>query len=134
MAGVWVTEGKQVAANLVFIHADANRGTTLSLGLFTNSSGLSSASVLSNITEAAGASYARIPLADASWSVTGGVATYAQQTFTATVAITGTIYGYFICTTGSVPKLLAYEINTAAGPVTMVIGDTYKITPSITVG
>lgn len=134
MAGVWATEGKQVAANLVFIHADVNRGTTIQLGLFTNASGLSAASVLSAITEPTGASYSRISLADASWTVTAGLATYAAQTFTASVAITGTIYGYFLATTGTAPKLLAYEINTVAGPIAMNVNDTYTITPSIQVG
>lgn len=133
MAGTFTTDGKIVAANLVFKHVDGNRGTTLNLGLFTNASGLTAASVLADITVPTGDSYAPISLADGTWSISNaGVASYSAQTFTATVAITGSVYGYYLSTTGTTPKLLAYELYGSA--ITFLTGDTYTVTPNITVG
>ena len=132
MAGIVPNDGENLIANLIFKNADANRGTDLQLGLFTNTS-LSETSALADITEPTGGSYARITLTDGSWSVTGDTASYALQTFTATGgAYTGSIYGYFIATTGSVPKLLAFEVD-SSGPYTMAENDSYDITPNITV-
>ena len=135
MAGIWVTEGKQVAANLILNHVDANRGTSISLGLFTNASGLSAASTLASITAPSGGGYAAISLTDGSWTIVNGLATYATQTFTATTpGYTGTVYGYYLFTTGTTPKLLAYEINSVYGPMVMSTGSNYLVAPSIPVG
>lgn len=132
MTGITTTDGDIIIANMAFKNADVNRGSSLQLGLFTNASGLSKATVLASITEPTGGSYARKTLADASWTNTNGVATYAIQTFTASAAYTGSVYGYFIATTGTAPKLLAYEID-PVGPYTILTNDTYDITPSITI-
>jgi hypothetical protein len=133
MAGVLTTDGKVIIANLAFKQSEPNC-TQLYLGLFTNSSGLSSASVLSAITTPSGGGYASIALTNSSWTTTAGLAAYAAQTWTASGAVTGTIYGYYIFTAGTTPKLVGYEINTAAGPITMASGDTYAVTPNLQVG
>lgn len=132
MAGVVPNDGETLIANLIFKGADANRGGSLQLGLFTNSS-LSETTALGDITEPSGGSYARKTLTDASWTVTGDTASYAQQTFTPSGSdYTGSVRGYFIATTGTTPKLLAYEVDTG-GPYTLLNGDNYKVTPNITV-
>ncbi len=132
MAGFIPNDGENLIATLIFKGADANRGSSLALGLFTNAS-VSETTALGAITEPTGGSYARKTLADASWTITNDVASYALQTFTATgSAYTGSIYGYFIATTGTTPKLLALEVD-AAGPYTMLENDAYDITPHITV-
>ena len=130
MAGLITIDGSIVMGNLVFKLSEPNRTADLQLGLFTNTSGLSAASHLADITEPGGASYSRITLTDASWVNTSGILTYAATSFTATVAITGTIYGYFLATQGTTPKLFAYEIY--AAPFTFSTGDVFKITPTVT--
>lgn len=132
MAGFIPNEGETLIANLIFKNADVNRGTGLDLGLFTNAA-VTEATVIGDITEPTGGSYARKTLTDASWTVTGDVASYAKQTFTATgSAYTGSIYGYFIVTKGTAPKLLALEVD-PNGPYTMAQNDSYDVTPNLTV-
>lgn len=131
MTGITTNDGETLIANMILKGADANRGASLQLGLFTNSS-VSETTALGSITEPTGGTYARKTLTDASWSVTGDVGSYATQTFTATGSgYTGTIYGYFIATTGATPKLLALEVD-PSGSFTMAINDTYAVTPTIT--
>lgn len=133
MAGIVPNEGENVIATMIFKGSDANRGTSLQLGLFTNSAGLSESTTLGSITEPTGGAYARKTLVDSSWTITADLASYALQTFTATgSAYTGAIYGYFIATTGTTPKLLAYEID-PLGPYTLLQNDAYDITPNITI-
>lgn len=129
MAGGVAAEGLVVMGDLVFKGSNADRGTTLQLGLFTNSVNLAAlkALALTSITEPTGGSYARKTLTDASWVNTDGVLTYPLQTFTAgSGGYSGQVYGYFIATTGTTPRLLAVEID-PAGPYTMNAGDPYNI-------
>ena len=131
MAGFLPNEGETLAANLLFKNADVDRGTTLSLGLFTNVAPGETITE-ATLTEPTGTGYARISLADASWTVTGDLAAYAQQTFTGGAGgWTGSIQGYFIVTTGTTPRIIAIEVD-ASGPYTINLNDTYKITPNIT--
>jgi len=132
MAGFTPNEGDQMNANLIFKNADVDRGTGMELLLFTNVNP-SATITAATLTEPTGTGYARIALADASWSVTAGVASYALQTFTAsTGGWTGSIQGYAIVTTGTTPRIVTIEVD-ASGPYTMNDTDTYDITPSITV-
>lgn len=127
MAGVTPNEGETLILNLVYKNADVNRGSTLELGLFTNTSGLSETSVLADITPPTGGSYAIKTLTDASWGVTGDNATYATQDFTASGSdYSAAIYGYYIKTTGTAAKLLHFEVDSAA-PITVTDGDTYRV-------
>jgi len=131
MAGILPNEGETLVAKLLFKNGDVDRGTGLQLGLFTNSTP-SETTAMSAITEPTGGSYARIELTDGSWTVTNDTATYATQTFTATgSAYSGTIYGYFICTKGTTPRLIDLFIEPVS--FTMLENDTYAITPSIVV-
>jgi len=132
MAGLLPNEGETLIANVIFRGADADRGTGLQLMLFTNSA-IGETTTAATLTEPVGAGYARINLADASWTVAGSVASYAAQVFTVGAGgWTGTVYGYAVVTTGTTPRILAIESD-PNGPFTMASGDTYTITPSITV-
>lgn len=127
-------EGLQLVGNLIFKNADANRGTSLELGLFTNDVAPTESSVLADIVEPTGGSYARKVLTDASWTVgTDGLCTYAIQTFTATgSAYSETIKGFFIATTGTTPMLLRFQVEDAA--ISVAQDETYSVTPSISIG
>jgi hypothetical protein len=134
MAGFTPDEGETLIAQVVFQRIHVDRDATLELGLFTNvSPGETIAE--SALTQPSGTGYARIPLTDASWSVTGGVASYAQQTFTAGVGgWSGSIQGYFINSVsgGGTKRIIVIEVD-GNGPYTLNENDTYKITPNITI-
>lgn len=132
MAGILPNEGETLVANLVFKNADVDRGTNMQLLLFTNST-IDETITEATLTEPTGTGYARITLTDASWTVTGDTASYAEQTFTGGAGgWTGSIYGYAIVTTGTTPRIVAIETD-PSGPYTINENDTYKITPNITV-
>jgi hypothetical protein len=132
MAGLIPNEGKQLVANLLFKSADVDRGTNLDLVLFTNSTAPSTITA-ATLTFPTGGSYAAKSLVDASWTVSGGIAAYAAQVFTATgSAMTGLIYGYAILTKGTTPRIISIELD-AGGPYTLAQNDTYTITPQITI-
>lgn len=134
MAGIIPNEGESLIANIIFKRILTDRDANLELGLFTNAS-VGESTTEAALTEPTGTGYARINLTDASWSVSGDVASYAQQTFTGGVGgWTGSIYGYFIATkaSGGTQRLLAIEVD-PNGPYTINEADTYKVTPSITV-
>lgn len=134
MAGFCPDEGETLIANVVHKRTHADRDADLELGLFTNAS-VTETTAHSAITEPTGTGYARITLTDASWVITGDTASYAQQTFTGGAGgWTGSIRGYFIATksSGGTKRLLYIEVD-AGGPYTIAAGDTYKITPNITI-
>lgn len=124
-------EGLKVMAELIFKQANADRGSSLELGLFTNSSGLSASSVLADITEPTGGTYARIALTDASWTVdANALAEYAKQTFVAIgSAFSAPIYGFFIATTGTAPKLFHFQVESSSATVSE--NESYSVTPKI---
>lgn len=128
-------EGRVVAANLIFKQSDSNRGSSMELGLFTNSSGLSETSVLADINEPTGGNYARIALDDASWVVDSeGQASYAKQTFNATgSAYSADIYGFFIATKGASPKLFHFQVEAELPDPGSTVGEnnSYSVTPII---
>ena len=126
MAGFTPNEGETFIATFLYKNVSTDRGTSLQLGLFTNAA-VDETTALAAITEPTGGSYARKTLTDASWTVTNDTSTYAAQTFTAgTGGYTGSVYGYFIATTGTTPKLLHIEVD-ASGPYTLTENDTYTI-------
>jgi hypothetical protein len=134
MAGITPNEGEKVIADLIYKQITTDRGTSLKLGLFTNSS-VSETTTLADITQPTGTGYTAggITLADASWTVTNDTATYAKQTFTAGAGgWTGQVRGYFIATTGTTPRLLHLEVD-PSGPYTMNANEIYEITPTIVV-
>ena len=132
MAGLLPNEGEHLVANLLFKNADVDRGTNLDIGLFTNTTAPETITA-ATFTEPTGGGYARKTLTDASWTVTNDIASYAIQTWTvATTDYTGSVYGYFIVTKGTTPRIIAIEVD-PAGPYAMIVNDTYSVTPSITV-
>ena len=133
MAGFTPDEGETLIAQVIHQRTHVDRGSDLELGLFTDAAPGETITA-ATIAEPTGGGYARIVLTDASWNVTGAVASYAQQTFT----VTGTDYsadvvGYFIVSSGTAARLLYVEIDTN-GPYDLNVDDTYKITPNITIG
>lgn len=134
MAGFTPNEGETLIANVIYKRTHADRDATLELGLFTNAS-VSETTTHADLTEPTGTGYARIVLTDASWSVAGDLASYAQQTFTGGAGgWSGNIQGYFINTvsSGGTKRLLHIEVD-ANGPYVLNENDTYKITPQITI-
>jgi hypothetical protein len=130
MAGVTADEGAKVIADLLYLGSNADRGTSLQLGLFTNSVpiGTLKALPLTSITEPAGGGYARKTLTNASWTRAVGTSSYALQSFVVGAGgYTGNVYGYFIATTGTTPRLLHIEID-PLGPYVLANGDHYDVT------
>lgn len=133
MAGFTPNEGETLRGQIVHQRTHVDRAATLELGLFTNVAPGETITE-ATITEPTGTGYARIVLTDASWSVVGDLASYAQQTFTGGAGgWTGSIQGYFIASVGTTQRILFIEVD-ASGPYTIAENDTYKITPNITYG
>jgi hypothetical protein len=132
MAGILPDEGEHLVANLLFKNADVDRGTGLQLGLFTNTTAPETITA-ATLTEPTGGSYARKELTDGSWTVTADTASYALQTFTATgSAYTGSVYGYFVVTKGTTPRIIAIEVD-PLGPYTIAQNESYDVTLHVTV-
>jgi hypothetical protein len=135
MAGFTPNEGETLIAQVIHQRTHVDRDATLELGLFTDAAPGETITE-ATISEPTGGGYARITLTDASWNVTGAVASYAQQTFQPSGGdYSADVYGYFIASVsgGGTQRLLYVEID-GAGPYTLTDGDTYKITPNITIG
>jgi hypothetical protein len=135
MAGFTPNEAETLIAQVIFQRTHVDRDATLEMGLFTNS-GATETITEATLTEPTGTGYARKVLTDASWNVTAGTASYAQQTFTGGAGgWTGSVYGYFIASvsSGGTQRIVVIEID-SGGPYTIAEGATYKITPNITVG
>ena len=131
MPGLLPNEGENLVANLLFKGSSVDRGTSMQMGLFTNAT-ISETTTAALLTEPTGGTYARKSLLDASWVVTADTASYAAQTFTATgSAFVGSIYGYFIITTGTTPRIITVELF-PLGPYTFSTGDGTTITPNVT--
>jgi hypothetical protein len=135
MAGFTPDEGETLIGKVIHQRTHVDRDATLELGLFTDAAPDETITE-ATIAEPTGGSYARIVLTDASWNVTNGVASYAQQTFTATGSdYSANVYGYFVASVsaGGTPRLLYVEID-GSGPRDINENDTYKVTPNITIG
>lgn len=120
------------ASNVNTFQTNTDRIADLELGLFTNVAPADTIAE-SAITQPSGTGYARITLADATWTL-ANPSVFTLQTFTAgSGGWAGSVQGYFISTflggTGT-KRLLAIEVD-ASGPYTFNDGDTYDVTPSI---
>ena len=134
MAGITPNEGETLIARILGLRTHADRDADLELVLFTNAS-IDETITEATLTEPTGTGYARITLTDASWSISADVLSYAQQTFTAgSGGWTGAVQGYAIVTksSGGTQRILWIE-DDPNGPYTMNDGDTYKVTPNITI-
>lgn len=135
MAGFTPDEGETLIAQVTHQRTHGDRDADLEMGLFTDTAPAETITE-ATIGEPTGTGYARITLTDASWSITGAVASYAQQTFTGGAGgWTGAVYGYFIASksSGGTQRLLYVEVD-GNGPYTINENDTYKVTPNITIG
>lgn len=134
MAGFTPNESETLIANIIHKRLLTDRDADLELGLFTNAAPGETITE-ATITEPTGTGYARKTLTDASWDVTGDLASYAQQVFTGGAGgWSGSVQGYFIATkaSGGTPRLLYVEVD-SNGPYTINEDDTYSITPNVTV-
>ena len=132
MPGFLPDEGESMIVDQVVKNVTTDRGTDLELLLFTNSSPGETITE-ATLTEPTGTGYARATLTDASWTGSGDTRSYAQQTFTGgSGGWTGSIQGYAIVSKGTTPRIVTIEVD-ANGPYTLAEGDTYKITPNLTV-
>lgn len=134
-AGITV-EGAKVIFDQINKGITTDRGANLDLGLFTNSDDFATmlTKTLSNITEPTGGGYARKTLVDSNWdNTTDRVSKYAKQTFTATGgAMTGTIYGWFIATKGTTPRLLYVgKFDDAPSGITLATDSSISYTPRL---
>ena len=108
----------------------------LKLKLYTNNYTPIATSTESDFTEASGGGYAAVTLTGTSWSIsTNGSgqaeATYAQQTFTFTGALSGsaTIYGWFLVQSSSGLLIAAEKVTNSFTPASN--GDIFYITPRL---
>jgi hypothetical protein len=130
-AGFVPDEGETLIGQVVHLRTHVDRAVDMQLGLFTNVAPTDTITE-ATITEPTGTGYARITLTDASWTVTGDNASYAQQTFTGGAGgWTGSVQGYFINSNGTTKRIFFIEVD-GNGPYTINENDTYKITPSVT--
>jgi hypothetical protein len=111
----------------------------MSLRLFTNNVTPTVTSVAGDFTEAAGGGYAAKTLAGGSWTfgndgVDDGLATYADQTWTFTGALTGsaTIYGWFMVQVTSGIIVAAERLSDTMTPA--VANDALTLSPAIRAG
>jgi len=123
MAGVTPEEGED------FILTSYLKAADTFLGLFTNTSGLGQDSVWADITQQTGTGYAEKTLTAASWTVSAGEATYADQDFLASAGDWDATYGYYIRSAAN--ELIHFEVN-ASAPVAVADTQTYRVVLSIT--
>jgi hypothetical protein len=133
MAGTFANTGATVQLE-AWLNNSWPASKDLTLKLFTNNFTPGTTTVVGDFTEAAGGGYSAITLSNGSWTVSSisvpRSATYAQQTFTFTGALTSsaTVYGYYIVDDDNV--LIAAEKVGTITPANS--GDTYVCTPVIT--
>jgi hypothetical protein len=132
MAGFCPDEGEALCSDIIWKRDLTDRIADLEMMLFTNvapGEGITHAA----LTEPSGTGYARITLTDASWTGAADSRAYAEQTFTGGAGgWTGAVQGYAIVTKGATKRILLIEID-PGGPYTINAGDTYKVTPNVTV-
>lgn len=112
---------------LAFINKTA-QSSDLYLELFTSNTTPAEGDVIGTYTLATGFSYAQKQLAGASWTVSGGVATFAAQTWTFSGAL-GNVYGYLYRQGSSGILLIAERF---ANPFNITTsGDSITVNPRI---
>jgi len=104
----------------------------LYLGLFTNNAEPAETAALTDITEPSGGTYARKELDRGSWTIADDAASYAEQTFAASGASWGSVYGYFIATSADGSGKLLFVEAFSGGAYNITDGSSIKITPKIT--
>ena len=126
MAGFTPTEGQDYIAELMY--SQDVTASNLELGLFVNATGvLTVSSAWADVNQASGTGYSERSLTPASWSIApGGVATFPQESWTATADWAADVYGYYIRTTEGTPRLLHVEYA-PSGARSMTTGNQYTV-------
>lgn len=128
MAIVITDIGKQKA--LEYLVGKDTTTESLTLKLYSNNLSPSTDDTVSLYTEVSGNGYSAKSLTGSSWTVTDGVASYSQQTWTFTGAV-GAVYGYYVVSATSGDLIFAERFSGA--PYTVANnGDTIKVTLNIT--
>lgn len=121
---------EDIALKALLNHTAQNQNLTLKL--FKNNVTPSETDTVAAYTEADFTGYSSKSLTGASWTVSSGTASYAEQTFTSSTDQTAqSIYGYFVvrATTGE----LMWAERFSAGPYSIQYnGDQLRVTPQIT--
>ena len=130
MALLIVDEGE-----VEFLSRVLNKSATgdVVLHLYSNDKTPADADIVSSYTESTGTGYGAITLTGSGWTISSianvGTASYAQQTFTMSSALTA--YGYYV--TNSAGTKLIWAERFTAPPYTLPAGGgTIKITPNFT--
>ena len=131
----WTDQGEELVAQILFNVVDpATVFDPIYIGLYQNVTEPAEDATLADLSElAVGAGYARIALDRGTWTVLNGVASYAQQIFTATGAW-GNQYGYFLTDVdaGTAGNLIAVE-SFSDGPYNVGTGDSVKVACRVTI-
>jgi len=128
MALVFVNGGEDLALKALLNHT---AGQNLVLRLYRNDQTPVDTHTSSDYTEANFTGYAAVTLTGSSWSVSGGVSSYAQQSFTSSAGSQNQdVYGYYMTQTSS--GLLVYAERFTNGPYNIADnGDVIRVTPQI---
>ena len=127
-----VNEGENRISNVLF--ASQSVDAVYYMGLYTDGTEPSETATLSDLSEvASGNGYARNTLTRGSFSVTDSVATYAEQTYTASGGDWGNVTGYFIGNSADDSGQLLWVESFSGGAYNITDGSSLKINPSITV-
>lgn len=126
-----VSEGENRIANVLF--ASQTLDSVYYLGLYTNGSEPAETAGLADIVELTGGDYSRKTLTRGSFSVSGSIATYAQQAFTANGGDWSGITGYFIGNSADNSGQLMWVESFSEGTFNINDGSTLNIIPNIEV-
>ena len=124
--GVTTDEGAQLLFERAYNGSSPDWGANLLLGLFKNTSGLSSTSVLADVVPITGGNYAPVVLPDNEWVAAGSILSRAQVLVSATGTPFDGVYGSYIFSTGTTPRLVHFIVS-ALAPVAVAAGESYPV-------
>lgn len=126
-----VNEGEERIANVLF--GSQSIDAVYYMGAYSNGSEPGETATLTDLTEIGGNGYARKTLTRGAFSITDSIATYAEQTFTASGGDWGDVTGYFIANSADNSGQLMWVESFSGGAYNITDGSSLKITPSIEV-
>lgn len=135
MGGKLTDEGGNYHSNTVFKNTAQRAANGLWVGLYTDTTEPGKDITLSTITEMPVANgYVRIQIMDADWTVDSeGLAVNIQKIFIASGADWPPFYGYFYCHVASgTGDILTFVEHITIGPITVLDGLDFKLTPTLT--
>ncbi len=127
----FVDEGENRVSDILFGSQAVD--ASLYMGIYNDVAEPPETATIASLSELSGNGYARKTLSRGTWTVSGSISTYAQQTFTASGGDWGSCYGYFIATSSDDSgKLLCVE-HFSDGPYDVDDTQSIKITPNLRV-